>query len=81
MVPIFIENWEQKMLLFYSRIENDAENPDFITGNEFARVGIVQNPKSYGTSSENLELDKASAVYALKLRGQVQVLHLLLMIL
>ena len=57
-----------KNALIYSRIENDTENPDFITGNEFARVGIVQNPKSYGTSS-NLEIDKASAVYALKLAG------------
>jgi hypothetical protein len=57
-----------KNALVYSRIENDTENPDFITGNEFARVGIVQNPKSYGSSS-NLELDKASAVYALKLVG------------
>ena len=57
-----------KNALIYSRIENDTENPDFITGNEFARVGIVQNPKSYGTSS-NLEIDKASAVYALKLTG------------
>ena len=57
-----------KNALVYSRIENDTENPDFITGNEFARVGIVQNPKSYGSNS-NLELDKASAVYALKLTG------------
>ena len=57
-----------KNALIYCRIENDTGNPDFITGNEFARVGIVQNPKSYGTSS-NLEIDKASAVYALKLTG------------
>ena len=57
-----------KNALVYSRIENDTENPDFITGNEFARIGIVQNPKSYGSAS-NLELDKASAVYALKLTG------------
>ena len=27
-----------KNALIYSRIENDTENPDFITGNEFARV-------------------------------------------
>ena len=32
-----------KNTLIYSRIENDAENPDFITGQEFARVGVVQN--------------------------------------
>jgi hypothetical protein len=54
--------------LIYSRIENDTENPDFITGNEIARVGLVQNPKAYNAST-NLELDKASATYALKLTG------------
>ena len=57
-----------KNALLYARIENDAENPDFITGQEFARVGVVQNPSAYGSSS-NLELDKASAVYALRLTG------------
>ena len=57
-----------KNALLYSRIENDTENPDFITGNQFGRIGIVQNPKAYGTST-NLELDKASAVYAIKLIG------------
>jgi len=57
-----------KNALVYTRIENDAENPDFVTGQEFARVGIVQNPEAYN-STENLELDKASAVYALRLTG------------
>jgi hypothetical protein len=57
-----------KNALVYARIENDTENPDFITGQEFARVGIVQNPEAYN-STENLELDKASAVYALRLTG------------
>jgi len=54
--------------LIYSRIENDTENPDFITGNQIARIGIVQNPKAYNTT-QNLDLDKASATYALKLIG------------
>ena len=31
--------------LVYSRIENDSENPDFITGNQIARIGILENPK------------------------------------
>ena len=31
--------------LIYSRIENDSENPDFITGNEIARIGLVQIQK------------------------------------
>jgi len=55
-------------VLMYSRIENDNQNPDFITGNQIARVGIVENPESFG-SDQILTLDKASSVYALKLTG------------
>ena len=55
-------------VLTYSRFENDTENPDFITGNEFAAFGLVENPKAYD-STQNLNLDKASGVYALKLTG------------
>jgi hypothetical protein len=55
-------------VLMYSRIENDNQNPDFITGNQIARVGIVENPNSFG-STQILTTDKASAVYALKLTG------------
>jgi len=57
-----------KNVLLYSRIENDAENPDFITGNQISRIGIVENPKAY-ESIQNLSLNKASAVYAIKLVG------------
>jgi len=53
-------------VIVYSRIENDIENPDFITGNQIARVGIIENPKAYNSSSV-LTLDKASAVGAIKL--------------
>ena len=55
-------------VLVYSRIENDTQNPDFITGNQIARVGLVQNPQSYNSTSL-LSLEKASAVSALKLIG------------
>ena len=55
-------------VLVYSRIENDEENPDFITGNQIARIGIVENPEQFG-SSILLNESKASAVYALKLTG------------
>jgi hypothetical protein len=55
-------------VLMYSRIENDNQNPDFITGNQIARIGIVENPESFG-SSQVLTLDKASAIYAIKLTG------------
>ena len=54
-------------VLLYSRIENDNENPDFVTGNQIARVGIVENPKS--TASSLLSADKARATYALRLTG------------
>jgi hypothetical protein len=55
-------------VLLYSRIENDTDNPDFVTGNQIARVGIVESPKAYD-SDAMLTLDKASATYALKLVG------------
>ena len=55
-------------VLSYARFENDTQNPDFITGNQFAQVGIVKNPTNYN-SITNLTKDKASALYALKLVG------------
>ena len=54
-------------VLLYSRIENDVENPDFITGNQIARIGVVENPKA--TSGTLLSADKASALGALRLTG------------
>ena len=55
-------------VLLYSRIENDIENPDFVTGNQIARVGVVENPKAFG-SAANLSLDKATALSAVRLTG------------
>ena len=55
-------------VLMYSRIESDNENPDFITGNQFARIGVVENPLSPAGGSI-LTADKVSAVTALKLTG------------
>ena len=55
-------------VLLYSRIENDNENPDFVTGNQIARLGLVKNPRVFN-SSQVLTSDKASAVYAVRLTG------------
>lgn len=55
-------------VLLYARIENDVQDPDFIRGNKLARVGIVENPLEY-QSTTILDKDKASAVGALKLTG------------
>ena len=55
-------------VLMYSRIENDIQNPDFITGNQIARIGLVENPQQFG-STTILTSDKASATNALRLVG------------
>jgi hypothetical protein len=55
-------------VLLYSRIENDNLNPDFITGNQVARIGIVENPQAFNSSSL-LTVEKVSALSALKLTG------------
>ncbi len=55
-------------VLLYSRIENDNENPDFVTGNQIARVGLVCNPEAFDSTSL-LSVDKATACGALRLSG------------
>ena len=55
-------------VLLYSTIENDNENPDFITGNQIARIGVVENPEQFG-STTILSSDKAAATSALRLVG------------
>lgn len=55
-------------VLLYSRIENDSSNPDFVTGNDFARIGIVESPLNFDSNTLLIK-DKASAVGALKLTG------------
>lgn len=55
-------------VMLYSRFENDSLNPDFIVGNQTARVGIVRNPQT-ATSSTVLTADKVSALYAIKVSG------------
>ena len=55
-------------VLVYSRIENDDQNPDFITGNQIARIGLIENPEAFNSTS-TFDVDKASVVYALKLIG------------
>ena len=61
-------------VLLYTKIENNAQNPDFITGNKIARIGIVKNPKQYTglgpeNSNEVLVDPTIGATYALKLDG------------
>jgi hypothetical protein len=55
-------------LLAYTRIENIIGNPDFIEGNQFARVGIFRNLKAFGGTT-NFTDTTGSGVYAIKLLG------------
>ena len=65
MVQTFIENSITYNVLLYSRIENDNENPDFITGNQVASR-CCSNPKKV---LNHFDSDKSSAVPAIKLVG------------
>lgn len=53
-------------VLVYSRIENDETNPDFIVGNQFSRIGIIKDLKSFGGNSPFTQ-STGSGVYAVKL--------------
>lgn len=55
-------------VLIYSRIENNDENPDFVTGTSIARIGIVENPQAF-QSSTIIADDRVSSLYAIKLTG------------
>ena len=53
-------------VLMYARFENDTSNPDFIVGNDFARVGVVKNPKTL--SGGPLTQSSAVSLTSLKLK-------------
>jgi hypothetical protein len=55
-------------VMMYSRFSNDDGNADFITGNQIARIGIIENPEASG-STEILQSSTASGVYAVRLAG------------
>tara|TARA_B100000902_G_scaffold52498_1_gene59209 strand:- start:9303 stop:10832 length:1530 start_codon:yes stop_codon:yes gene_type:complete len=56
-------------VLVYSRIENsDVTNPDFPTGNQFARIGVIKNPLVSG-STNLLDAPTASGLYGIRLTG------------
>ena len=54
--------------LIYSRIENSLTNPDFIEGNQFARIGILKNVTQFGAGT-SFTNDSGSGVFAIKLTG------------
>lgn len=56
-------------ILIYSRFETDASNPDVIVGNDFATVGIINNPivqnqLNYVSTLKGLKLTGTDSNYA-----------------
>ena len=56
-------------VLLYSRFETIESNPDVINGNDFARIGIIKNPNTVGSSVELLDISMVSGLQGLKLAG------------
>lgn len=56
-------------VLIYTRFVTDESNPDTILGNDFARVGIIKNPTTYGSDVNLLTTAEVSGLKSLKLSG------------
>ena len=52
-------------VMVYSKYDSD---PDYVTGNNFSRIGIVKNPIIYGSQSEPINNSTATNLGALKLK-------------
>lgn len=56
-------------VLVYTRFVTDESNPDTILGNDFARVGVIKNPTTYGSDTNLLTKAEVSGLKSLKLSG------------
>ena len=52
-------------VMIYSKYDAD---PDYVIGNNFARVGLIKNPVQFGSATESLDTSTATALGALKLK-------------
>jgi hypothetical protein len=52
-------------VMVYSKYDSD---PDYVTGNNFSRIGIVKNPIVYGSQIEPINTSTATNLGALKLK-------------
>ena len=52
-------------VMVYSKYDSD---PDYVTGNNFSRIGIVKNPTVYNSSVELLKITNATSTFAMKLQ-------------
>ena len=63
---IFTRSWVQKKILVYARFDDSTKN--FPTDTQFAQVGIVKNPTSFGSTTNYVSNDYSST-------GQIKVVN------
>lgn len=56
-------------VMLFSNFSNSIDNPDFLAGNDFARIGIVKNPTTYGSQTTLQSQSVVSGVGAIKFTG------------
>lgn len=56
-------------VLLHSKYENTEDNPDLPDENQFARVGVIRNPTSFGSASNLFTAVSGSGLYGAKLTG------------
>lgn len=65
---IYRELGAYKVMMF-SSFANSVDNPDFLSGNDFARIGIIRNPTTYGSQTTLQTQSVLSGVGAIKFTG------------
>jgi hypothetical protein len=55
--------------MLFSNFSNSTDNPDFLAGNDFARIGIIKNPTTYGSQTTLQSQSILSGVGAIKFTG------------
>lgn len=56
-------------VMMFSNFSNSIDNPDFLAGNDFARIGIIKNPTTYGSQTTLQNQSVISGVGAIKFSG------------
>jgi len=58
-------------VMFFSSFQNSSDNPDFLSGNDFARIGIIKNPTIFGSQTQLQTQAVASGVGAIKFANNI----------
>jgi len=65
---IYRETGAYRVMVF-SNFSNSVDNPDFLTGNDFSRIGIIKNPTTYGSQTTLQTQSVVSGVGGIKFSG------------